>query len=441
LAARLSGALVVAGGVILMMVALVLAADQALLGVLACLFIAGLTYLVAYGPERAAVVALIIAFATAPAYRGLQGLSAGIATPTDIFMVVACVLLVPVVITRPLSLPAPYVGGLVGVTLIGLIASLLAPATIFSLFTLVQWLFFLGVVPILIAWWRPSVTTVVTLLWAYVLGQGASTVYAFAKGPTVGNRYQGLSHHTNAFGMAGMTAFAILIYLYVHHRSKLARTIVLAGMVGSIASVVMSGSRAAVVVAIVLVLMIPVIERSAVSGFVLAVFGAFGLIAFPILLQTGHAGSALTRLAGDSTAQVADQARNLGLDEGFRRLHESPIIGSGLSDVEVIHNVFLEVAAGIGLFGLFAYLVVLFMFSRPLVGVHPHRRLCYLPVAWIGMGPALPSIYDRTMWVPITLSVLAMFPDWPGKTTDDETTEDELTEEPPIPRLSPVVIS
>jgi hypothetical protein len=366
-------------------------------------------------------------------YRGLEGLTGGLATPTDIFVVIATVLILPGVLSRRLQLPAPFVFGLVVVTLTGLVASVISDQPLGSLFVLVQWVFYLGGLPILIAWWRPGTRTVVSLLWAYVVGQVLSTAYALASGPVVGDRYQGLSHHTNAFGMAGMTGIAILLYLFAHHKGAQVQALVLAAAAVCGLSVIMSGSRAALAVAAVLVLIMPIIERSALSGFVLAVFGALALVAFPLLVQGGHGGSALTRLAGGGTAVTADQARTNALDEGLRRFWDAPILGSGLVNVELYHDIFLEVAIGTGIFGLVGYLVVLYVLTRPLLSMHVHRRLCYLPLAWIGMGPALPGMWDRTMWVPIGLAILATLKDDPGEDSAPEEARGELGARPARP--------
>jgi hypothetical protein len=409
LAARLSGALVLAGGLVLLAAALVVAMSGTLLSIGICVALAGLTGVVALGPARAGLITMSLAFATAPAYRGIEGLSGGVATPTDIFLVLSIMLILPGVLsTRRLGLPTPYVAGLTLVTVTGLVASMFAESPIFSIFPLVQWIFFLAGLPIIIAWWRPGSGTVAFLLWSYVLGHMASTAYALAKGPVVGNRYQGLTHHTNAFGMAGMTAMAILLYLFAHHQGTKARVFILGCGAVSLASVVMSGSRAAVVVAAVLVLIIPIVERSALIGFVTSVVAALGIVAIPLLVQSGHGGSALTRLAGDGTAIVADQARSNGYEYGFARFLDSPILGSGLANVELVHDVLLEVAVGIGVFGFAGYVMVMYVLCRPLIGNHPYRRLAYLPVGWLGIAPALPGLFDRTMWVPISLSMLAV---------------------------------
>lgn len=406
---RLGGALVYAGATVLLALTLlaVVATGSFIVAVLGIGAIGGLVALLTFGLERVAIGTLLVAFATAPMYRGLEGITGGVSTPTDLVLVLAVGLLIPVVITRQLELPTLYVVGLLMVTFFGLVACVFADQPGGALFGLIRWTFFLGLVPILIAWWRPSAETVSLLLWAYVGGHVLSTLDAGIEGPSVGNRYQGLTHHTNAFGMAGLTSIAILLYLGARHRSTLARVAAVSAGALSAVSIVLSGSRAALAVAVVLVLLVPIVERTAVSSLVLVMGVLAGAVALPLLLHSGDGGSALGRLAGDPTATVADSARSTALNLGLERFWQSPVIGSGLVDVEYYHNVFLEAAIGAGLGGLVGYLLALYALVRPLLTDHVFRRLGYLPLAFIGMAPALPGIWDETMWVPISLSVLA----------------------------------
>jgi hypothetical protein len=408
-ATRLGGALVYAGATVLLALTLlaVVTTGSFIVAVLGIGAIGGLVALLTFGLERVAIGTLLVAFATAPMYRGLEGITGGVSTPTDLVLVLAVGLLLPVVITRQLELPTLYVVGLLMVALFGLVACVFADQPGGALFGLIRWTFFLGLVPILIAWWRPSAETVSLLLWAYVGGHVLSTLDAGIEGPSVGNRYQGLTHHTNAFGMAGLTSIAILLYLGARHRSTLARVAALSAGAVSAVSIVLSGSRAALAVAVVLVLLVPIVERTAVSSLVLVMGVLAGAVALPLLLHSGDGGSALGRLAGDPTATVADSARSTALNLGLERFWQSPVIGSGLVDVEYYHNVFLEAAIGAGLGGLVGYLLALYALVRPLLTDHVFRRLGYLPLAFIGMAPALPGIWDETMWVPISLSVLA----------------------------------
>ena len=409
MAGRAGGVLVHAGAAILLLlvVAAVVASGSAAVGVVFIVLIVGLLALLVLGLERLAIVTLVIVFATAPMYRGLAGLTGGVSTPTDLVLVVSVGLLLPVVITRPLKLPTAYVVGLLLVALFGLVSAVLSDSPGGSLYGLVRWLFFLGGLPILIAWWRPSAKTVSLLLWSYVGAHVVSTLYAIAAGPTVGNRYQGLTHHTNAFGMAGITSLAIVLYLAARHRSTVARVAAGAAGVMSLLSIALSGSRSALAVAVLLLVLVPIVERTAVSSVLVAAGVLAGAVAFPVLLHSGDGGAAFARLAGDPTAVVANSARSNALEMGLQRYWESPIFGSGLADVEYYHNVFLEAAIGAGVVGLVGYLLALYALIRPLLTDHVFRRLGYLPLVFVAMGPALPGMWDETMWVPISLSLLA----------------------------------
>jgi hypothetical protein len=65
------------------------------------------------------------------------------------------------------------------------------------------------------------------------------------------------------------------------------------------------------------------------------------------------------------------------------------------------------VAAAVGVIGLAFYLVLLLALAVPLFGRGEHRRLAYLVWAYIGLGVALPGLWERSSWVPMALAVLA----------------------------------
>jgi O-antigen ligase len=237
-----------------------------------------------------------------------------------------------------------------------------------------------------------------------------STAVALVEGPDATDRYKGLTHHTNAFALAGQMSIAIVLYLIPRYK-KLWVRLLLFGIAGaSILSLVLSGSRASTLVAAVLIIMIPVVERSAVSGFLLYATGALVLIALPFLAASGGKGSALTRLTGGGTAAAADASRAEGVQYGFSRFWDNPIFGTGLNQIELIHNIFLEVLDSVGVFGAAGYLCVLYTLARPLFSYHPLRRLSYMAWALIGVAAALPGLWDRTIWVPLSLAIMCVLP-------------------------------
>jgi hypothetical protein len=383
--------------------------------------------LLTVGARNTGIACMMAAFASAPMYRGIENLTGGI-PPTDVFVIAAILHLLPSFMGNRLRLPVAYVVGLLLMTISSLVAVIVTGDLFTNAFYALQWLFFVGVLPIVMAWWRPHYKIVDILCWSYLFGHLLSTAKAVTEGPVYGGRYDGLTHHPNAFGVAGVTSIAIILYLVRHHTDLRVR-VVLAGFTAiAMGSIIMSGSRAAVVVVVVIILLIPLVERSALMGIGLAVVTALGVLSLPFILNLSGEGSAIDRLAGSGTATVSDNVRKAGLRVGFHRLWDSPILGSGFNGVEEFHNVYLEVAIATGVIGLGAYLLMLYGIARPLFSRHPMRRLTYVVWVFMGVAPTFPGMWDRTMWVPASLAALAMLdprvlstPDGPATLEDFDT--------------------
>lgn len=365
--------------------------------------------LAAIGRERMVVLTMVSVFATAPMYKGIAASPSSPITPTDVLFGAAILLAAPTLITRRVSLPYPYVIGLIVVLVTSFVASVLAISPIQSLVNLVQWSYVLVVLPIFYVLWRPSARVVSLLLGSFVVGHVISTGWAFVDGPLGSGRYVGLSHHPNAFALGGMMSVAALLYLWHEHRSLAARFCMAVAAGLAVQSVLLSGSRAATLVVAALIVMVPIVERSAVQGFALAGLGALVTLSLPLLLDLGGEGSALDRFGGSGDVSGANKARETARQTGFDAFLSRPITGNGLLDVYLfIHDNLLEVAAAIGIFGLLGYLVMMFTLARPIFGLHRHRRLGYLVWAYLGVGDAIPSLWDLTIWVPMALVFLIL---------------------------------
>jgi O-antigen ligase len=152
--------------------------------------------------------------------------------------------------------------------------------------------------------------------------------------------------------------------------------------------------------------MFPFVERSALKGFVLAIFGALAVFSLPFIVGNSSEGSAISRLAGTADAIGADRARTEAQDFGIDLFLQNPIVGNGFSDALFVHNVVLGVASSAGIFGLLGYLLVLYTLARPIIGHHPNRRLGYVVWAFIALTPTFPGLEDRTLWVPMAPAIL-----------------------------------
>jgi hypothetical protein len=378
---------------------------------------AGLLGLAVLGRAGMAVVVLGLAFATAPMYRGIG--SVGPVTPTDAFLLIGLVLLLPSLFDRSLSLPPGFLLAIVALTVIGLVSSANNASPVIALVYLIQWLVVFAGLPVFLVMWGPSRKVIDGLLACYVAGQVASIGKAFLTGPIAAGRYMGFSHHPNDFGLAGGVAVVILLYLLPHCKEAWLRVAVLGLIALNLYSVIMSGSRGVTLAVAVVVVLIPIAERSGVWALLLTFAGAIGLALLPLVVKFGGSGGAFARLAGDQTSAGSDSLRSTALGDGWKRLLHSPFLGSGLDPtVGDYHNLFLEVPIAFGIFGLAAYLVICYVFARPLFTRHPLHRLSYLTWLFLIVGVTFPGINDRTIAVPLSMAILAAVPAVASRSAD-----------------------
>jgi hypothetical protein len=399
------------GAGLLSAVLVLLATRDSLILTAVAVGVAGFVCVVAVlGPEKTGILLLMAGFFTAPWYKGTAPSPASPVTATDALVLLGFALLLPRILAGKLRLPLTYWLGVSLVLVAGLVASAGSTSPQESLISLTFWMVVMIGLPVAFAMWGPSLKVIDLLACSFVVGQIYSLLAGWANGYVAQGRHGGMATHPNYFAEGGMLALALLIYLGYRHFGR--SWLWSAGIIGSAAvcalSVHLSGSRAAIVVVAVLVLMIPFVERSAITGFVLATVVALAIVALPLLADLAGSGSAIDRLAGGGGSSQSNSARTLGLDEGLDRFFANPLLGDGLVDLFDIHNNFLEVAVAIGVFGLAGYLMVLYAFARPILGRGELRRLCYPVWGYIGFGATVPSLYDRSIWTVVALSVVAM---------------------------------
>jgi hypothetical protein len=385
--------------------ALVLATGGATLGLVAIGLILAMLGLVIAGPERFGVLALGIAFATAPVYKRLAPAGSNV-TPTDLALVAGFALMLPRLLRNKFKLPVEYIlaGAVIFAT--GLIGSFVAEVPLYALVAVFFWLATMFMLLIGIHLWNPTSGEIRAMAWLFVVGQGFSFAYGIVTGASAGGRFYGLTIHPNYFAEAGLCSLALLLHLTTVTPQKW-KWVVWAAMAFSVYTIFISGSRAGMLGLGAILAIIPIVERSAVRVYFLALGGA-GIAVYlsqnTALLTHG----AIGRLLGHGTASGSDEARTQGLRYGWNRFLDHPISGSGLVDLFDVHNNYLEAAIGVGIFGFAAFLVVLFTLVRPLLTMHPLRRLSYPVFAYGVFGATTPSLYDRTFWVAMCLSIVAV---------------------------------
>lgn len=371
-------------------------------GVIAVVLVAVALAIVCVGPEKVGVGFLGLAFATAPMYKGLAPAGSAV-TPTDLCLVAGFGLLLPRLLGNPFRLPGMYLAAVMVIVATGITGSAVSSSPAASLLALGFWLATLFALPVGVHLWRPSRGEVQAMVWSFVAGHLVSTVLGFALGHLAGGRLYGLTNHPNYFAESGVIAFGLLLHLLA---TSSHRVLVWPAMLVTVYSVYLSGSRAGTLALAVLVAAIPLVERSALKAYALSLLAAVGAVVLSLKWSVVAGSGSLARLTGKGDATGSDLERTRGLSAGWHRFLDHPLTGSGLIDLFGVHNNYLEAAIGIGIFGLAAFLLILWTLGKPLFGDHEFRRLGYTVLGYAVFGATTPGLYDRTYWVAMSLSIV-----------------------------------
>lgn len=399
-------------GLFLLLVLVLLSTRSIVYGILGVALSGFLVGLMALGADRFGTVMIGLAMFTAPMndrdYRPLPG---GPITFSDVFFAVGFMLLIGTMLKRHSRLPPEWAAGSIIVVGAVLVSSALGPTPGVGINYGSRLIAAAVLLPLAMLWWRPTRDVIEGLAWAYIAGAVASSMFAVLEGPAVGTRYDGLATHVNFFALGGLIGIALLIHKWFVVPSN-QRWIVLACAAACFFAIWFSGSRAALLVMGVLILIVPVIERSALSAYAVLALAATAVASAEWLLQRAGEGSALARLKGDSSTTGSDTERREALAAGFEKWLLHPIMGKSFGeDSLAAHNIYLQVMVGVGLVGLVGFLLILASALRPLFGTGELRRLGYTALAFGGVGMITNSLWDRFTWAALSLSILAAVAD------------------------------
>lgn len=308
-------------------------------------------------------------------------------------------------------LPTGYVTGSAILVLAGLMASFLAD-DIESLSNLALLVFAAVALPVLGSLWRPSMPQVELLAVFYLIGQSFSVLYGLLTPVSAGTgRVVGLSLRPNHFGLAATFAMGLAVFLVLSGRAWLRWFAVTTGTLCA-AGVFVSGSRAALLAVLAMAVAVALIRRMwKVSALGLTAI-ATAVVAQDALLSMLPPNSALSRLIGDESVQIANASRLEVLTSNFDSFLASPLFGRGFANSLEAHNIYLQVATAAGVFGLIGFIFILYTAVRPLLrtDLGVLRWLAMPPLAYVVAGVVSNTLWDRFIWVLIGVAVLALRP-------------------------------
>lgn len=363
----------------------------------------GATLLVGLGPDRLGIGLLMLATFLAP-INALKLGAGGNVTFADFAYVLGIGLLIPKLLKSSSKLPRLYVIGISILFVNAMVVSVLAAEPIPSLTGFVRVSWAVIVLPIVFHRLQMSRNLVYTFAWIYVIGHIVSTArgtYYF--GVLGGGRSIGWTTHPNFFGLAGQLSFALCVFLFYRTPPKYRWIVVIAAGICGL-SVIQSGSRASLLCIAITVVIWPLVERTAISSYIVVSFAALSAVALGLLLQNPPKGSAFERLQGGGTAQGSSLARELLLTSGLKEFWKNPIKGNGWStDILEYHNVYLEVGIAGGVIAILGFLYVIASLIKPLFEEPVPNRLAFMGVSYAVFAMLGPTLYDRVLWGALAL--------------------------------------
>jgi hypothetical protein len=171
-----------------------------------------------------------------------------------------------------------------------------------------------------------------------------------------------------------------------------------------------SGSRAALLVAIILLVLYPAAERSILAALAVLASGVVGILIISQRTIRGDEQDAFSRLLGSANAAGSDHARIEGVATVWAEALAHPFLGTGFTLSGFLgHNAYVQIAAAAGFISLAAFLLVCFSMVMPLF-VHDdmHSRLVYPAIVFIIAAPVSPNLTDRYIGFLMGLSLVGV---------------------------------
>ena len=432
--------------VALSLVVLVPVATGSVVGAIFALgLITGVTSIGVVGFEGTAVAALVLGVALSPMDNLRPVPAIAFVSISDVFLLVGVGCLIPVLMGRKWSLDPWFVAAVTGLSLTAILSSLLSDEPFASLNSVLRLVIGAMLLPIAFMIWRPGASMAVVFAWAYLLGNAANFVASFTQGSGDGGRRIGFSTHPNIMGLCAMLAVGVAIVLW-EVVPRFWGVMALGAATLCAGGVWVSGSRAALLALVAMLVLYPVVSRSLLTA--VALFGLSLPVIFvaaqAILAGENSADNAFGRLLGGGSASYSDQDREMLADVARAQFEAHPVLGAGLADVYAAHNIYLQIVAAVGVVGLTFFIAMLATVLLRCLSIDRRFVLLILPVfGYVMIGAITTIIWDRFVWCVLALPFLLPLVREEHEDADPDAAPEGLADAPagdlaPVERAAPL---
>jgi O-antigen ligase len=360
-----------------------------------------------FGLGRTGSGFLIVAFGTVPLNDVHPIGSLSSLELADMFFITGFLLLLPRLATATVRVPRALLFGGGGMLTVGTLSALASDQPRLNFGFLLDVAIGVVLLTILLARWQPGRRTVIAAAAAYMFGNAVNVAFSLFQGHSANGRYAGLTSHPNVMGLTQVLGLALAPFL-LEALPRRFRWIVALGSFVCAYGIWISGSRAALGCAVIMTLLYPLYKRSIPVALAVAVMSLPAIVVVNRVAQNPDPSNPLGRLLGAGSAGESNEAREAGARAGIEQFLSHPLLGDGWATIWGAHDVYLQIAAGIGMFGLACYLVMLVPILRPLIVVpRPYGLLAAPGLASVLIALVDPAFGSRYIWSVVALALSA----------------------------------
>jgi hypothetical protein len=298
----------------------------------------------AFGAEKMSDIAWYVAAALAP-MNGLRVTSFAALTDVALVVAVSATIVNAIAARRPVSLrPADngVLGGLMLIVIAGMVGTIFAGNPLQSLVVMSKFLVAAVGSLVAISLWEVTATKLRRFCWAWLAGAVANVLWAASgHGAKNAGRPLGLTTHPNHFGLVCVLGFGMALGLAASATGR-ERVVAHAAVATLLGGVLLSGSRAAVLGALVVIPAWSILAsrwtlalRCIAGGALLAILIGAGAIHLP-------ANSGAQRLLGGASSSASDAERVQAFEAALHRFERHPLTGEGFEFAQEAHNIYLQ---------------------------------------------------------------------------------------------------
>lgn len=213
-----------------------------------------------------------------------------------------------------------------------------------------------------------------------------------------GFRAVGLALHPNHLGLTTMLGVAAWLATWPMARTWRGRLVALVGTGICVSALIASGSRAALVGAIVIALLTLVaLRRIRIVVFSLLAAVFVSAAAWAGIVTVGE-DSAIARLLGGGSAELADIGREERYASALDRIGTAPILGHGFEGILYGHSLYLQMWVGAGVLGLVGAALLIVASTGAYIEATRARRTT-TALLWSGyLGYVAAAAFSNQMW-------------------------------------------